>query len=179
MVKKKRNIDLETQRYGMFMSENSFNLDISYGRNYLQSDVVHEVEVYKVNVIKSKSHNLYGQSKPQDKVFFPPVRIKVMITIETNDQTYYGGNEGGIVRDDTGNLVFGVYIKELEENNIDIQRGDYIGYNMSGIKTRFYEVENANNVTDVTDKTIGGFKPYWKKITAIPIKEDVIPQVES
>jgi hypothetical protein len=179
MVKKKTHIDLETQRYGMFMSENSFNLDVSYGRNYLQSDIIHEIILYKINVTKSKSNNLYGQSKPQDKIFFPPVKIKVMVTVEPSETTYYGNNDGGIARDDTGKLVFGVYLKELEENNIDIQRGDYVGYNMSGDKMRFYEVEDANNVIDVTDKTIGGFKPYWRKITAVSIKEDVIPQVES
>ncbi len=179
MVKKKSHIELEQQRYGMFMSENSFNLDVAYGRNYLQSDIVHEVVVYKVNVIKTKSHNLYGQTKAKDKVFMPPVKIKVMITIQPNEQKYYGEGQGGIVRDDTGNLEFGVYIKELEENKLDIQRGDYVGYNISGDKLRFYEVENANNVIDETDKTIAGFKPYWKKIIAVPVKEDVIPQVEN
>jgi len=179
MSKKRTHIDLESQRYGMFMSENSFNLDVSYGRNYLESDIINEVVVYKVNVTKTKSHNLYGQTKAKDKIFFPPIKIKVMITIHASEQKYYGENQGGIVRDDTGNLEFGVYLKELEENKLDIQRGDYIGYNMSGNKMRFYEVENANNVIDVTEKTIGGFKAYWKKIIAVPIKEDVIPQVEN
>ena len=178
MVKKKTHTDLETQRYGMFMSENSFNLDISYGRNYLESDVVHEVLLYKVNVIKTKSHKLYGQTKAKDKVFLPPVKLKVMITIQPSEQKYYGDGDG-IARDDTGEMEFGVYLKELEENNIDILRGDYIGYNMSGTKMRFYEVTNANNVIDETSKTIAGFKPYWRKITATPVKEDVIPQVES
>ena len=40
---------------------------------------------------------------------------------------------------------------------------------------RFYEVENANNVTDETQKTIGVFKTYWKKVTGVPVKEDVVP----
>ena len=46
---------------------------------------------------------------------------------------------------------------------------------MSGEKNRYYEVESANNVTDETKKTIGGFKPYWKKISGVPVKEDVVP----
>jgi hypothetical protein len=179
MTKKNTHIDLENQRFGMFMTNNSYNLDIAYGRNYLNSDIVHEIVVYKINVNKSKSHNLYKQTKAQNKVFFPPIKIKVMINIEESEQKFYGENEGGIVRDDTGNLIFGVYLKELEENNLDIQRGDYIGYNLSGEKMRFYEVENANNVIDDTSKTLGGFTAYWKKITAVPIKEDVIPQVEN
>jgi hypothetical protein len=98
-----------------------------------------------------------------------------MINVEEGKQEYYGGSQGGISRDDSGGISFGVYLKELEEKNLEIDRGDIIEYNMSGSKNRFYEVESANNVTDETKKTIGGFKPYWKKITGVPVKSDTIP----
>jgi len=98
-----------------------------------------------------------------------------MVTVEDSKQENYGGNPGGIVRDDSGNIAFGIYLKELEDKNVDIVRGDIVEYNMSGKKNRFYEIDNANNVTDTTNKTIGGFKSYWKRITAVPVKEDVIP----
>ena len=65
------------------------------------------------------------------------------------------------------------WIKIREE--LEIDRGDIIEYNMSGEKNRYYEVESANNVVDETSKTIGGFKPYWKRITGVPVKEDVVP----
>ena len=58
---------------------------------------------------------------------------------------------------------------------MDISRGDIVEYNMSGEKKRYYEVESANNVTDETKKTIGGFAPYWKRVTGVPVKEDVTP----
>lgn len=173
--KKQQNIDLENQRYGLFMTENSFDLDVEYGRNYLQTDNVQTVTIYKVNITKTKSHALYGQSKTKDKVFFSPVKINVMLTIERNEQSYYGNNPGGITREDTGKLVFGVYLKELEEKKLEINRGDYVEYNMSGHRNRYYEIENAENVTDTTEKTIGGFKSYWKRVTAVPVKEDVVP----
>lgn len=175
MAKKKQNIDLENERYGLFMSENSFNLDIAYGRNYMETDHHQTVTIYRVNVVKSQSHSLYGQTKSKDKKFFTPVKLNVMVSIESTQQSYLGGNSGGIVREDTGNLEFGVYLKELEEKSVEINRGDYIEYNMNGERPRYYEVENAENVTDTTEKTIGGFKSYWKKVTAVPIKEDVVP----
>ncbi len=175
MKKKKQVVDLENDRYGLFMSQNSFDLDVMYGRNFLQTDNAQEIILYKINIIETKSHNLYGQTKAKDKKFMPPVRLSVMVNVEASKQEFYGGNQGGIVRDDTGNLSFGVYLKELEDKQVDIDRGDIIEYNMSGEKNRYYEVENANNVTDETNKTIGGFKNYWKKITAIPVKEDVVP----
>jgi len=173
MKKKKQIIDIEEQRMGLFMTNNSFDLDIMYGRNYLQTDNSQEIILHKINIIETKSNNLYGQTKAKDKKYMSPVRLKVMVSVADATQKYYGDNQGGITRDDTGNISFGIYLKELEEKHVEINRGDIIEYNMSGEKNRYYEVENANNITDETKKTIGGFKPYWKKVTGIPVKEDV------
>lgn len=175
MKKKKQIIDLENQRMGLFMTDNSFDLDVMYGRNYLDTDNAQEVILHKINIVETKSHNLYGQAKTKDKKFFAPVRLKVMITIEDGKQEYYGSNPGGISRDDTGNIRFGIYLKELEEKGVEIDRGDIIEYNLSGEKNRFYEVVSANNVSDETKKTIGGFKSYWKLVFGTPVKEDVVP----
>lgn len=176
MGKKTQNIDLNEQRYGLFMTDNSFDLEIMYGRAYLKSDSVHYITLYKVNTIETKAHKLYGQAKSKDKVFMTPVKLNIMLlNIEEAQQSYYGNTQGGITRDDTGNLIFGVYLKELDELNIDIDRGDYIEYNLSGEKNRYYEVEYANKVTDIGNRTIAGYKPFYKKIIAIPVKEDTIP----
>ena len=172
-MKKKKNFEnLEQGRYGLHMTENAFNLQVMYGRNYLHTNNNQTLKIHKINIIESKSHKLYGQAKAKDKVFMPPVTINVMISVEDGQQNFYGDNVGGIVRDDTGNLSFGVYLDELKEKKIEIDRGDIVEYNLSGEKSRYYEVESANNVTDTTAKTIGGFKPYWRKVTAVPVKSD-------
>lgn len=175
MKKKKQILDLENDRYGLFMSNDSYNLDIEYGRDYLRTDNAQKIKLYRINIIESKSHSLYGQAKPNDKKYMSPIELSVMVSIVDGEQSYYGDNQGGIVRDDTGNISFGIYLKELTEKNTEINRGDIIEYNMSGEKNRYYEVESSNNVVDETNKTIGGFKPYWKKVTGVPVKEDVVP----
>jgi hypothetical protein len=175
MKKKKQLLDLENDRYGMFMTQNSFDLDIFYGRNYLMTDNPQFVILHRVNLNQTEVNKLYGQAKTKDKKFLSPVRLSVMVDVEDGKQEYYGPNPGGVTRDDTGNLRFGVYLAELEEKHTEINRGDFVEYNMSGEKRRFYEVDSANNVTDETKKTIGGFKSYWKLVTGVPVKEDVIP----
>jgi hypothetical protein len=175
MKKKQQIFDLENDRYGLFMTENSFDLDIMYGRNYLKSDNVQSIILHKINVNQTVVHSLYGQAKTKDKKFMPPVKLSVMVNVDDGKQEYYGSGSGGITRDDTGSIHFGVYLAELEEKQVEIDRGDIIQYNMSGTKNRYYEVESANNVTDETKKTVGGFKTYWKAITGIPVKEDVVP----
>ena len=166
---------MENDRYGLFMTEDSFDLDVMYGRHFLKADNPQFVIIHKINANQTKIHSLYGQAKTKDKKFMAPVKISVMVDVEDGKQEFYGGNPGGIARDDTGNIRFGVYLKELEELQVEINRGDFIEYNMSGTKRRFYEVDSANNVTDETKKTIGGFKTYWKQIIGVPVKEDVLP----
>lgn len=171
--KKQQNIDLEQERYGMFMSDNSFELDIMYGRTYLETDSPFKVKYYQLDITKTVVDDLYGESKPGDKKFFPVIEFHVMLDVDDGETKYLG--EDGLPRNDSGPLTFGIYLKEIEEKKRDIIRGNYVSFNFSGEKERFYEITDADNVSDLTSRTIGGYKPYWKKITAIPVKEDVLP----
>lgn len=168
----KNKVKLEDYRYGLFMTESSYELDVMYGRHYLDRDFNDNILLRKVHIIKTKTDDLYGQTKAKNKSYQEPISIKGLVLINDSVQTTYG-SENGVVRDDTGTLEFTVYLQELEEKNIDFDRGDIIEYNMSGNKSRFYEVFNSNKITDTTNQTIGSFKPYYKKIIATPVKEDV------
>ena len=173
--KKEKHIDLENQRYGLFMDNESFDLDIMYGEHYLDVDVNFFVIIHKINIIESQAHDLYGQAKAKDKKYLPGVKINVMINVGENENKYYAAGEGGISRDDTGSLRLGIYLNELERNKLEIDRGDIVEFNQSGERPRYYEVESANNVVDSTEQTIAGFKSYWKEILAVPVKEDITP----
>lgn len=166
-------------RYGLFMNDASYDLEIMYGRNYLKSDIVNDVKIHRINILDTKAHKLYGQAKASDRSYFPPIQIKASVTIEDNQQSNYGDDIGGITREDTGNLILGIYLKELEEKKLEITRGDIIEYNLSGQQTRYYEVENAHNVSDTTSQTIAGFKNYWKRVVSIPVKEDIVAFLKS
>lgn len=170
---KNQYVDLNEHRYGLFMTDESFDLDIEYGRTWLLTDNVQEVYIHKINVIETKTHSLYGQTKAKDKKYFAPVKISALVNIEPNQQSNYGDEKNGIPRNDTGKIIVSVFLKELEEKNIDVDRGDIIQYNMSGEKNRYYEVDNAMNITDSSENTRAGFKTYTKRITGYPVKEDI------
>jgi hypothetical protein len=178
MAKKKtQNIDLEQDRYGLFMTDNSFELDIMYGREYLKTDAPLKVKYYKIDVVNSKVDDLYGEAKPSDKKYFPAVELSVMVDVDDGETKYQ--SENGIARNDTGELKFGIFLDELKEKKIEIIRGDLVSYNFSGEKERFYEIHDADNINDVSSKSIGGFKTFYKLITATPVKEDVIPFIRN
>ncbi|NJO64830.1 MAG: hypothetical protein HC836_43875 [Richelia sp. RM2_1_2] len=174
MAKKKKDaIDLEENRFGLFMTDNSFDTDVTLLQHYLKADVNYKIKIHKINVIESVTHKLYKQTKSHNKKFFPAVEVSCLIDIGDVEQKNLA--EGGIVRDDVSNLVVRVLLKELEQKQIEILRGDIIEYNVSGKKSRFYEVEDAQNVVDASSQMMANFKPFWKKIISVPVKEDVVP----
>lgn len=168
---KKKIQDID-DKMGLFISEDSFNLDVEYGRHFINNDAPFQVIVHKVNVIESKTHKLYGEAKAVNKKFFPPVKINGLIDIKDGDQFYMADN--GVIRDDVNQLHFKVYLKDLEELDLEINRGDILEYNPTGKFARYYEVSNAHNINDAAEYSFAGITPYWKRIEAIPVKEDVI-----
>lgn len=172
MKKNNTSIDLEENRFGMFITNDSYMLDINEARNYLISDINSTIKLHRINIIESKTHSLYGQTKSKDKKFFSPIKLTARVTVNKSNQSAYG-NDNGMIRDDTGPIDVSIFIDELSELGIDINRGDIIEYNMSGDKPRFYEVDNANNITDTTEATFGGFKPVFRRISGVPVKGDL------
>jgi hypothetical protein len=161
-------------RMQKFFSEKDFNLEIDLGREYYREDTNFTITYYKVNVIESKTHKLYGNAKPSQKRFFKPVDLVVAISF-SNANTKNMSN-GGIIRQDVDNFTFSVYNDELTEKNITLDRGDYFSYD-HGDKTRYYEVTDISFINDIS-QTIGGYKPYYKKVVGIPVKEDVVLNIE-
>lgn len=172
MKKNQKSIDLEEQKFGLFITNESYDLDISMARDYLQTDINSYVKLHRVNIIETKAHSLYGQAKSKDKKYLAPITIIGRVTINSSTQEIYGG-DNGLVRDDTGTIEVSFFLNELDELGVDINRGDIIEYNLSGNKPRFYEVDNANNVVDSTKMTFGGFVPVFRKVTGVPAKVDV------
>ena len=71
-----------------------------------------------------------------------------------------------------GNIQISVYLSELEELGIDIRYGDYIGYYETESIVRYYTVVNDGRVTSDNKHTYGGVYPYYRTITAAPVKEN-------
>ena len=65
-----------------------------------------------------------------------------------------------------------VYQTTLDELEIDTNYGDYIGYYETESRVRYYSVSNDGRVTSDNKHTYGGYKPYYRSITASPVSEN-------
>jgi hypothetical protein len=125
-----------------------------------------------MNVVKTKTHALYGESKLKDKTFLPPIELNVTLTIDDISTDYL--TTGGLYNESIGTFKFGVYIEELEEKNIKIMFGDYIKY-FDGDKERMFEVNKVSQIN--SNHSLLGYKPLYVEVSCNYIRDKNIENI--
>ena len=163
------NTKLPITRISKFFSQNDFDFNIEIGQEYLNGDVNMKVILYRVNRQKTDTDDVYAEVGFDETKFFPPVEVNGRVKIDEPKNTSY---KSGIMRYlEPGNLIFDVYLSELDKLNVDINYGDYVGYQESETKTRFYTVTNDGKVVSDTKHNMFGYKPYYRTITCSVVQD--------
>ena len=71
-----------------------------------------------------------------------------------------------------GNARISVYQSHLDELEIDIEYGDYIGYYETETLVRYYTVNNDGRVVSDNKHTYGGVKPFYRTMIGVPVNQD-------
>jgi hypothetical protein len=160
---------LPITRLSKFFSQSDFDLNIDMGMEYLHGDLNMKLVLYRVDIQKTDIDDVYGEVGTDQIKYLPPVEISALVKVEDPKNNSY---KGGLVRyNEPGNLVFSVYMKHLNEMNVDIKYGDYIGYPESETKVRYYEVTNDGKVTSDNKHVMFGYKPFYRTITCAYVQD--------
>jgi hypothetical protein len=81
-------------------------------------------------------------------------------------------SEGSLRYLESGNITLGVYQDTLNELEVDINYGDYIGYNENEHEIKYYTVTNNGKLFSDNAHTIGGYKGFYRTITCTPTDLD-------
>lgn len=157
-------------RISKFFGEKDFNLNISMGEEWLHGDMNFILILYRVNKNKINQDDVYGEALSDSISFLPPVEIKAFVRIETPTQENYGNSK--LSQIEPGNLTMSVYLHYLEEEGVEINYGDYIGYPETESKMRYYSVANDGRIVSDNKHTYGGYKPFYKTYVCTPVNED-------
>jgi hypothetical protein len=164
------NNKLPITRLSKFFSQDDFDINIQMGREYLHGDLNMKLVLYRVDRSKTDNDAVYAEAGADEIKYFPPVEINALVKIEEPKNVTY---KSGMVRyNEPGNLTLSVYITHLEELNVDIKYGDYIGYPDSEDKLRFYTVSNDGKVTSDNKHKMFGFKPHYRTIVCVPTQQN-------
>ena len=150
-------------RISRFFSSEDFQLEQNVGMEWLHGDMHFTLVLFRVDARLSDVDDVYGESGPEEIRYKAPVEFNAYVKIDEPKLDSYAG---GLVKDlEPGNMTLGVYIKHLDELNIDINYGDYIGYPETEKKMRYYTVTNDGRVTSDNKHTIGGYKAFYRTVT--------------
>lgn len=167
----KNNRKIPITRVNKFFSEEDFNLEIDFGREWLNGDINIKVILFQVLQGESLSDDIYGEAGRDEIRFKPPVELTVNLNSASPENKAYDSN-GSLRRLEPGNLVFGVYQKELEELGVEINYGDYIGYAETEDKIQYYTVSNNGIITSDNAHTMVGYKGFYRTVTCVPVDQD-------
>jgi hypothetical protein len=160
---------LPITRLSKFVSVDDIDLNIQMGEEYLHGDLNMKLILFRVDRQKTETDDVYGEVGKDQIKFFPPIEFNALIKIEEPKNTSY---KNGLIRyQEPGNLTASVYIKHLEELKITIKYGDYIGYQETEDKIRYYTVTNDGTVVSDNKHNMFGYRPHYRTITCAPVQE--------
>jgi hypothetical protein len=157
-------------RIGKFFGVEDYNLDISMGEEYLYGDLNFTLVLYRIDRLKTKTDDVYGETLKDGIKFLPPVEFKGLVQISEPENKNYGTSR--INQTEPGNLKVSLYQKQLDELEIDISFGDYIGYYETEDRIRYYTVTDDGRIVSDNKHTYAGYKPFYRTIIASAVVDD-------
>ena len=155
-------------RINKWVSHEDYELEINMGREAVEGDGNFTLILYKVDRQMSEFDNLYGEAVKDGIRYYPPVELKVIpILDQAENKTYNSDGMARYIQD--GRLTFGIYQAQLEELNIDISYGDYIGYPVTETQIRYFNVVNDGVKNFDNNHTIMGYKGAFRTIVCAPV----------
>jgi hypothetical protein len=154
-------------RIGKFFGPEDFTLEQDFGSEWLHNDLNFTLVLYRVDRYKTKTDDVYGETASDGIKFLPPVEFKGYVQILAPENKYLGNSK--LDQMEPGNMKVSVYQRDLDELEIEISYGDYIGYYETEDKVRYYVVNNDGRVTSDNKHTIGGYKFFYRTIMASPV----------
>ena len=161
------------KRNNKFFSGEDYDLEMEFATEYMEQDANQTIILYQVDLEKTKINDTYKEATKNNIKFKTPIELTAIYEIQEGDLKAYSqsNNKGLYVK--PGKLIFSVLLKELEENKCDINRGDFIGIQITETDRVYFTVTNDGKVNTISNKnTIYGKKPYYRTCEAAPIDID-------
>jgi hypothetical protein len=126
--------------------------------------------LYRVDRLKTKTDDVYGETISDGIKFLPPVEFKGYVQIMVPENKNLGNTK--LNQFEPGNMKLSVYQKHLDELGIDISFGDYIGYYETENRVRYYTVNNDGRVVSDNKHNYAGTRPYYRTIMASAVVDN-------
>jgi len=156
-------------RVSKFFSEEDYQLDIRMGREVHEGDGNFKAILYRVDN-EMTTTDIYNEARKGEVVYKVPVELNIIPIVDEAENTTF--NPANLRDLQDGNLVFILYQAHLDELEVELTVGDYIGYQVSDTEVRFFSIANDGIKNYDNQHTILGYKGAYKKVTCAPVDEN-------
>lgn len=157
-------------RLGKFFGAEDYALDIGMGEEWLLGDMNFTIVLYRVDRQKTKVDDVYGEVLEDGIQFLAPIELKGLVQIMAPSNKNLGNSK--IAQNEPGNMKFSIYQKTLDDLQVNIFVGDYIGYYETEDRVRYYTVIDDGIVKSDNKHTYGGYKPFYRTVTSTWVSEN-------
>jgi hypothetical protein len=157
-------------RLGKFFGGEDYTLDIGMGEEWLLGDMNFTIILYRIDRYKTKTDDVYGEVLEDGIQFLAPVELKGLVQIMAPSNKNLGNSK--VAQNEPGNMKFSIYQKTLEDLQVNVFVGDYIGYYETEDRVRYYTVIDDGLVKSDNKHTYGGYKPFYRTVTATWVSEN-------
>ena len=157
-------------RLGKFFGGEDYALDIGMGEEWLLGDMNFTVILYRIDRYKTKTDSVYGEVLEDGIQFMAPVELKGLVQVMAPQNKLLGNSK--IKQDEPGNMKFSIYQKTLDDMDVNIFMGDYLGYYETEDRVRYYTVIDDGLVKSDNKHTYGGYKPFYRTVVAPWVSEN-------
>lgn len=166
-VKRKNPIN----RNNLFVSADQFNVQMGFGMEYINKVMNQTIVLYQVDRENTKIDDIYNEAKFDDLVFKTPIELNVIYKLDKSELKTYDQTSIKAFYLKLGQLRFNILLKELEENDCDIKRGDYIGLQVTPEHMEYFIVADDGRTNFDNAHTLWGTKPYYRSIVCTVVSD--------
>lgn len=157
-------------RVNKFFSEMDYQLEIDLGREALEGDNNIKVILYRVDRTKTQIMDRYGEADEDQINYHEPIDLYVATyKIDETENKAYNSSAGTLKYAQNGKLTFKVFNKTLEELNIDLTYGDFVGFDINETTRIFYAIVSDGIKNFDNQHSIMGYKGYYRTIVCAAI----------
>lgn len=157
-------------RLGKFFGGEDYSLEIDMGQEWLEGDMNFTIVLYRIDRYKTKTDDVYGEVLEDGIQFMAPIELKGLVQVMAPTSKFIGNSR--VEQKEPGNMKFSIYQKTLNDMDVEIFLGDYIGYYESEDRVRYYVVSDDGYVKSDNRHTYGGYKPFYRTIIATYVSEN-------
>ena len=157
-------------RLGKFFGGEDYSLEIDMGMEWVNGDMNFTIVLYRIDRYKTKTDDVYGEVLEDGIQFMAPIELKGLVQVMAPTSKFIGNSR--VEQKEPGNMKFSIYQKTLNDMDVEIFLGDYIGYYESEDRVRYYVVSDDGYVKSDNKHTYGGYKPFYRTIIATYVSEN-------